>query len=95
MMIPRPTSHIIFLPEVDVASIQLTSRRVWPPEAPLNIVLQQPTPHIRPVQGQGDGMVLKPRGEVNEVNKGGYSLQKVLNWEMGQYKDVQVWGSAL
>lgn len=37
----------------------------------------------------------KPSGEVTELNKGGYSLEKVLKWERRQYLEVQVRSLAL
>jgi hypothetical protein len=90
MTVPRHTSRIIFPPEVDVTSIQLTLRRVWSPETPLDAVLSQTATHSATVQGQRDWIVSKPAGEVNEISKGGYSLHKVLDWERVRYKDVQV-----
>ena len=90
MTVPRHTSRIIFPPEVDVTSIQLTSRRVWSPETPLDAVLPQTVTHRATVQDRRGGIVSKPAGEVNEISKGGYSLHKVLDWERARYKDVQV-----
>lgn len=87
MAVLQHASGIIFPPEVDVTSIQLTSRRVWSLETPLDTVLPQTAAHNVVVQGR---IISKPAGEVNEISKGGYSLHKVLDWEKGRYKDVQV-----
>jgi hypothetical protein len=91
MTVPQHTSRIIFPPEVDVTSIQLTLRQVWSPETPLDAaILPQTATHSATVQGQRNGIIAKPAGEVNEISKGGYSLHKVLDWERVRYKDVQV-----
>jgi len=93
MAIPLHASRVVFPPEVDTASMQLALRRVWPPETPgrpLDTVLRQHTTQGIAVQARRNGPMSKPSGEVNEISKGGYSLQSILNWEKKRYKDVQV-----
>jgi len=81
------TCHIVFPAEPDVLSLLLTSRRVWPlEEASLISVTQPSLPSIPPSKSS----ISKPRGEVSDVNKGGYSLSKVLGWEKATYLSVQV-----
>jgi len=34
--------------------------------------------------------ILKPRGEVSHLNRGGYNLQEKLGWSLSEYKEVHV-----
>lgn len=88
---PKLTTHTKFLPEVDLGSVLLTSRTVWP---------QEQAPDCRPSHclelevlesnmNEVSRAVPKPFGQVSEVSKGGYSLPKVLGWEHEVYKAVQ------
>lgn len=82
---PSLTSRTVFASEVDPSMVVLTSRRVWLPETSKvspSCPLPSPT--------SASALIAKPPGEVTELNKGGYTLEKVLNWERHKYLAVQV-----
>ncbi|KAG1797264.1 hypothetical protein EV424DRAFT_1546663 [Suillus variegatus] len=33
--------------------------------------------------------ILKPRGEVSHLNRGGYNLQEKLGWSLSEYEDIR------
>lgn len=82
------TFHTVFPAEPDTSLFLLTSRRTWPIEEtalPTSASKPSTTVYIVPKLH-----ICKPRGEVSEVNKGGYSLRQVLGWEKTKYLAVQV-----
>ena len=75
--IPVLTVHTIFPFEIDRSAIALTSQRVWEVDGSGSL-------------NRNQQKISKPRGEVMELQKGGYSLQRVLQWEENKYQDIQV-----
>jgi hypothetical protein len=87
--LPILTARTRFPREVDLTNILLTSRAVWPAEiTPLGSDCTRQNPESENVHVPWP--IPKPSGQVSEVNKGGYSLPKVLGWESKRYKAVQV-----
>lgn len=35
-------------------------------------------------------LILKPRGEVSRINRGGYNLQEKLGWPATEYEEIRV-----
>jgi hypothetical protein len=84
----RLTHHVIFRPEVDISSLRLTSRTVWPAEVPHTVTSPSHTVDLHATSERP--LIPKPKGVVGRVKEGGYSLIKVLGWERGQYNEIQV-----
>ena len=75
------SSHAEFPPEVDISTLQLTSRVVWPAETvaiPRNFIMLAGSPPIP-----------CPPGEPWKPNDGGYSLKSVLKWKSARYQSVR------
>jgi hypothetical protein len=84
----RLTHNVVFRPEVDISSLRLTSRIVWPVEvSPIVTSTSRVVDLYANFEGGG---IPKPKGVVGRVKEGGYSLIKVLGWERGQYNEIQV-----
>jgi hypothetical protein len=82
------TARTRFLREVDLANVVLTSRTVWPAETTL-LESECTCQTLESENTQVPWPIPKPSGQVSEVNKGGYSLPKVLGWESKRYQAVQ------
>lgn len=88
------TLHTIFPPEVDISTLRLTSRIVWPAEASPIITSSS---HMVDRHAESETLrIPKPKGVVGRIKEGGYSLFKVLRWEREQYNAIQViWATNL
>jgi len=77
------SSHTVFPPGIDISTLQLTSRTVWPEET----TVVRPT-HITMSTPEGSH-VRCPLGEPGKPNDGGYSLKLILGWNSARYKSVR------
>jgi hypothetical protein len=86
--LPSLTVRTRFPRDVDLANVLLTSKTIWPLEVPS---FGSDCIHQNPESGNARVSlpIPKPSGQVSEVNKGGYSLPKVLGWESKRYRAVQ------
>jgi hypothetical protein len=86
--LPSLTVRTRFPRDVDLANVLLTSKTIWPLEVPS---FGSDCIHQNPESGNAQVSlpIPKPSGQVSEVNKGGYSLSKVLGWESKRYRAVQ------
>lgn len=71
-------ARTVFPPEVDISTVQLASRIVWPAETD-----QIATETHR-------FMVQRPPGEVGRPHDGGFALKTVLGWSCKKYTAVRV-----
>jgi len=84
----RLTLHTVFPPEVDISSLRITSRVVWPAEVSPIVTSSS---CIMDRQAKSDRQPIpKLKGVVGRIKEGGYSLIKVLGWEREQYNEIQV-----
>jgi hypothetical protein len=87
---PKLAFRTKFATEVSIPPHLLSIRQVWPLDTPSTKPLPTKLMCAQQVDAGGDSIVPKPRGQVSEISKGGYSLTCTLGWEEAQYKAVQV-----
>jgi hypothetical protein len=76
------TARTVFPPEVDISTVRLASRIVWPSETGHTIT----TPAM-----EKEGFVVpRPPGEVGRPHDGGFALKAVLGWSNKKYTSVRV-----
>ncbi|KAG1853459.1 hypothetical protein DFJ58DRAFT_660860 [Suillus subalutaceus] len=81
------TMHCEFPPERALDPPVLTQHKVFSREVNLipPTMLGLPTP----LTSSAPPKILKPRGEVSCVNRGGYNLQEKLGWSLSEYEEVR------
>jgi hypothetical protein len=87
---PKLTFRTRFATEVSIPPHLLSTRKVWPLDTPSTQSLSTRLMCTQRVDAEAQSVVPKPRGQVSEISKGGYSLICALGWEEAQYKAVQV-----
>jgi hypothetical protein len=87
---PKLTFRTRFATEVSIPPHRLSIRKVWPLDTPSTQSLPTEPLCTQQVDVGTTSIVPKPRGQVSEISKGGYSLIGTLGWEAAQYKAVQV-----
>lgn len=85
---PLPTHCTVFPPSLNFNTIKLTHCMIWPARTESPMLDSVVASHNAPLAELT--FISKPRGQVTEISKGGYSLKKALDWESQQYADVQV-----
>jgi len=81
----------VFPPERRVTPPPIMQHRMFPhedkPDAESQdadlVSSRDPTPQVKT-------LILKPRGEVSRINRGGYNLQDKLGWPATDYKEIRV-----
>jgi len=87
---PQLTSRTRFAAEVSITPYLLSVRKVWPLDIASTQPLRTRSVCVQEVEAGADSIIPKPRGQVSEISKGGYSLIDALGWEEARYKSVQV-----
>ncbi|KAI9455841.1 WD40-repeat-containing domain protein [Boletus coccyginus] len=84
---PPVMERSIFPPERGVTPAPLTQHKVFPREDVERLAEPQ-NPDPVPLSS-GKVLILKPRGEVSRINRGGYNLQDKLGWPSAEYEEIR------
>lgn len=82
------TMHCEFPPERALDPPILTQHKVFSRAVDLIPPTMPGLP--APLTSSAPPKILKPRGEVSRLNRGGYNLQEKLGWSLSEYEDIRV-----
>ncbi|KAG2103036.1 hypothetical protein BD769DRAFT_1367410 [Suillus cothurnatus] len=81
------TMHCDFPPEHPLDPPVLTQHKVFPQE--VNSIPPAMPGLPAPLTLSAPPKILKPRGEVSRLNRGGHNLQEKLGWSLSEYEEVR------
>ncbi|KAG1787895.1 hypothetical protein EV424DRAFT_1339353 [Suillus variegatus] len=81
------TMHCEFPPERALDPPILTQHKVFSRAVDLIPPTMPGLP--APLTSSAPPKILKPRGEVSRLNRGGYNLQEKLGWSLSEYEDIR------